>query len=97
MAYSAMSIFPFILFREKKYAEDAVMVNHEKIHFAQQLEMLIIFFYPIYFFLYLFQLIRLKNHDKAYRAIAFEKEAYQHEKNLDYRKTRKPFSWVKYV
>ncbi len=35
--------------------------------------------------------------DHAYRNIAFEREAYSNEKNLDYLETRKPFAFIKYI
>jgi hypothetical protein len=40
-----MALFPVILFREKTFAEDEVMMNHELIHHRQQLELLILPFY----------------------------------------------------
>jgi hypothetical protein len=33
----------------------------------------------------------------SYYRIPFEKEAYSNENNPDYLKTRKPFSWFKYI
>lgn len=35
--------------------------------------------------------------DKAYRNISFEREAYTNENNIDYLKTRNPFSWRNYL
>lgn len=45
---------------------------------------------------WLIQLI-LPPYDTAYRDIVFEVEAYSNEDNLDYLKTRKPFTWVVYM
>lgn len=34
---------------------------------------------------------------KTYRDVSFEEEAYNNEKNLDYLKARKYYSWWKYI
>lgn len=96
--YLAMAIYPWIFVREE-YREslNARCVKHELIHHAQQKELLIIFFYILYFLEYLVRLIFCGfNHGKAYRSISFEQEAYNHEKELEYWKVRKPFGmWRK--
>ena len=81
-----MALFPFILVNRTKKA-DEVLINHERIHLMQQLEMLVIPFY----LLYLFELIT-----RGYRQISFEKEAYENEKNLRYLLERKCYSWLRY-
>ena len=81
-----MALFPFILVNRTKKA-DEVLINHERIHLMQQLEMLVIPFY----LLYLFELIT-----RGYRQISFEKEAYENEKNLRYLLERKWYSWLRY-
>ena len=83
---AAMALFPFILVNRTKKA-DEVLINHERIHLMQQLEMLVIPFY----LLYLFELIT-----RGYRQISFEKEAYENEKNLRYLLERKWYSWLRY-
>lgn len=75
---------------------DMILVNHEKIHFRQQLELLIIPFYILYVLNYLINLIKYKNHDQAYFHIVFEKEAYACDRNLAYLQQRRLFSWIKY-
>jgi hypothetical protein len=82
---AAMALFPFILLNRRKKITD-VLINHERIHLMQQLEMLVIPFY----FIYLFELVV-----KGYRNISFEKEAYANEKNLDYLRQRKWFGWLR--
>ena len=37
------------------------------------------------------------NGNKAYVSLSFEREAYGNAYNMDYLKTRKPFSWLKYM
>ena len=71
---------------------DAVTVNHERIHTAQMRELLYIPFYLIYILEWLWRLLRLRNPYNAYRAISFEKEAYDNENDLRYLAARRPFS-----
>ena len=83
--YKAMAIWPFI-FARKKLSE--IDINHEKIHLVQQLELLIIPFYIIYFIEWIF---------KGYKQISFEKEAYENQEDMNYLEwRRKPFAmWRK--
>jgi len=89
---AAMAIYPFILIKRKEYKNDKVLVNHEKIHHQQQIELLIIPFYILYFLNYITNLLLFKSHQKAYLNIMFEKEAYINEGNLNYIRTRKTFA-----
>ena len=74
--YSAMAIYPFILVKRKEFSENAVLINHERIHHRQQLELLIIPFYLVYLLNYLVNLIRYRNHYRAYKEIIFERHYY---------------------
>ena len=94
---NAMALFPFIILKDRAMESDAVLIHHEKIHFRQQLELLILPFYLFYLVNYLFNLIRYKNHDQAYFHIVFEKEAYANDQNLTYLQQRGLFSWLKYI
>ncbi len=91
---SAMAIFPFILIHRSAIPVSEKLLNHERIHLQQQLELLIIPFYIWYGLEYLFYYIKFRNHHKAYRSIRFEKEAYTNEMNLTYLKNRKPFNYL---
>jgi hypothetical protein len=93
---SAIAIYPFILLKSKDLLSNVYIINHEKIHLRQQLELLILPFYLIYFIEYLIGRIGGKNHFDAYMNISFEKEAFTNEKNLNYLKERKFFDFVKY-
>ena len=42
---TAISIWPFIFLKHKYQKNDAILINHEKIHLQQQAELLIIPFY----------------------------------------------------
>lgn len=94
---AAMAIFPLIFIKHKALRYDTVVVNHELIHFRQQLELLILPFYVLYVLFYCINLVRFRNHCKAYRQIPFEKEAYSNDKNSAYLSHRKPFSWLTYL
>lgn len=92
---TGITLAPFgIYLREDIYdKQNPKTINHEKIHWQQQMEMLIIFFYIIYFSEWF---IRLFVNEDAYRSISFEREAYDNDTDYEYLKTRKPFSWLKY-
>ncbi|WP_410221834.1 hypothetical protein [Pedobacter sp.] len=94
---AAMALYPFILIKKATYKEDRVLVNHEKIHFRQQLELLILFFYLLYLGFYLFNLLRYKKHALAYSQIPFEKEAYQKELDMNYLKNRTFCFWISFL
>lgn len=92
-----ITLFPFIFLRQQDYLNDKVLINHELIHIRQQVELLVIPFYILYLTDYVVQLFKHDFDDrKAYRAISFEKEAKQNEKDMDYLKNRKWFSFIKY-
>lgn len=91
----AMAVFPFIFLKNKTYKDNKILLNHELIHFRQQLELLIIPFYLLYFLNYLVNLMKYKSSHEAYVNIVFEREAYVNETDLDYLKSRKKFAWYK--
>lgn len=93
--YSAISLFGFLIAREKYPSERTI--NHEEIHFAQQIEMLFIPFFIWYGIEYLIKLVYHRSHFVAYRNISFEREAWMNERNMDYLKRRKLFSWIRYI
>ncbi|WP_407405963.1 hypothetical protein [Chryseobacterium sp.] len=94
---NGITLFPFIILRNAKDKQNKVLINHEKIHIRQQLELFIIFFYLWYVIEYYYHLVKIKDAHKAYRAISFEREAYANEGNLNYLKNRKLLSFRKYL
>ena len=52
---------------------------------------------PFYLWYIVEYLIRLLGKGDAYRNISFEQEAYSNEKDMNYLKNRKHFSWFKYL
>lgn len=93
---NGITIFPFIFLRESSFKENKILINHEKIHIRQQLELLIIFFYLWYVVEYYYWYFKLKDKHLAYRNISFEREAYAMEEDLNYLETRKIWSFWKY-
>ena len=83
----ALAFFPFIIVPKSTIIDDE-LINHERIHLRQQLELLIIPFYIWY-------LIALWR--KGYYGISFEREAHLNDFDLDYLKKRKPYSFMKYI
>ena len=80
-----ISLFPFILTVDPNNKRH---INHERIHIRQQIEMLVIPFYLLYIF---WQITR------GYKNNPFEIEAFDNDDNLDYLKSRKLYSWTKYI
>ena len=72
------------------------LINHERIHTAQMKELLYIFFYMAYVIEWLFRMLQYRDSFKAYSNISFEREAYANGDNLNYLKSRKHYSFVKY-
>jgi hypothetical protein len=90
----AITLCPFGIYI-RKGKEKSVTINHEKIHWKQQLEMLVLFFYLWYIIEWFLRLFI--NNGDAYRNISFEREAYKNDKNLEYLTNRKIYSWFKYL
>lgn len=93
----AMALFPFILVKNEAHSKDKFLMHHESIHLKQQLELFILPFYILYGFEYIIRRIQFKSHYVAYRHISFEREAYANEKNLNYLKERRFWSFLKYL
>ena len=94
--HRCVNLFGTLWTQDKSWI-DKYIINHEKIHTRQEIEMLFIPFYVFYLLEYLFRLIQYKNHHKAYINISFEREAYKHGNDLSYLQQRKFFSWIKYL
>lgn len=96
----AIVLFGFVFLNKRskllKNEELVVLLNHERIHIRQQLELLIFPFFIIYIAEWLILLLKYKNRDQAYRNIAFEKEAYNNADQLDYLNDRRPYAWLNY-
>ncbi|WP_445720083.1 hypothetical protein [Flavobacterium sp.] len=94
--FRGFTFFPFVFLSDKKDKSNVILLNHEKIHFRQQLELLLFFFYLWYGLEFLVRLIQYKDRRKAYLNISFEREAYANEKDLYYLKQRSFWNFLKY-
>ncbi len=95
--FVGLTLYPFIFLKKEQLKNDNVLVNHEKIHLKQQLELFILFFYIFYGIEYFIKLIKYKNSNLAYYNLSFEREAYQNEDDLHYLKIRKKWAFLKYL
>jgi len=94
--FQGITLFPFIFLKRKSLKYDRVLLNHEKIHLRQQLEMGILPFYCCYLGEFCYGLWKHKNGYKAYRSISFEQEAYAHEHDLGYLSKRRRWAFRAY-
>ncbi|HOX81748.1 MAG TPA: hypothetical protein PLJ60_00045 [Chryseolinea sp.] len=94
--YHGFSFFIFI-FYWKSVKDKQTILNHELIHFWQQVELLFVLHWLLYITFYLIGRLNGKTHDGAYMNIPFEKEAYAFEKNYQYASQRKPFAWLQFL
>ena len=85
-----------MILRKRSYLQNRYLINHEKIHLRQQIELLIMPFYIIYGFEFLVRLVQYRSWKLAYLNISFEREAYINEKDLNYLKSRPFWSFIKY-
>lgn len=92
-----MAVWPFIVLSHSQLRQDAVFINHEKIHLRQQVELLLVFFYLWYGLEFLLRWLKYGNRRKAYLNISFEREAYWHEGHFDYLKYRRIFGFLKFI
>lgn len=95
--FRGLAIFPFIILKENSLKSNSTLINHEKIHIRQQLELLWVIFFVWYGIEFLVRLIQFKNTYEAYQNISFEKEAYQNDTNLNYLKQRKFWKFAQYL
>ncbi|MDG1714758.1 MAG: hypothetical protein P8H50_04660 [Lacinutrix sp.] len=95
--YLGITIYPFVLLKSKVLKSNIVLVNHEKIHLKQQLELLIIPFYVFYCVEFIFRLIQYRKWYTAYTNISFEREAYTNQNDQDYLKSRSFWGFLKYI
>ena len=101
----AVTIFPFIFIR-KRYATITdlafvrklnALINHEKIHFRQYLELGVIFFYIFYVLNWLLNVFLYKLYlEDVYLNVVFEIEAYKEQENSGYLENRKFWAWRHY-
>ncbi len=93
LGISGITLFPFIILRDKALKLDKRILNHERIHIRQQVELLVLPFYVVYLIEFVIGLIKYRNRLSAYMNISFEREAYKNDSDLNYLKERKLWAW----
>ena len=71
----------------------ATEYNHERIHAAQQRELLYLPFFVWYVLEWLVLVVKYRDRMKAYYHIRFEREAYNHQEDMEYLKHRRHFHY----
>jgi hypothetical protein len=89
---NAIALFPFVFSRS---VTTETTRRHETIHFQQQLETFVLFFYAIYLWDYLKAKVKGVSGALAYRSIRAEREAYDNQSDEGYLATRRRFRWLK--
>ncbi len=90
-----VNLFGTIWARDTRWIDEKI-INHERIHTAQQCELLFVPFYVLYVLEWIVRLVTESNFYAAYRSISFEREAYANGDNLNYLATRKMYAqWRK--
>ncbi len=95
--FRGLTIFPFIFIKCISDSKNQILLNHERIHIRQQLELLILPFFVWYLLEYCIRLLYYKNSFLAYKNISFERECYATEQDLDYLKNRSFFNFLKFI
>lgn len=95
--YTGLAIFPFLFLKHKGLKRDKLLINHEKIHLRQQLELLVIPFYVWYVLEFIIRMIQYRNWFLAYINISFERESYRNQSDFEYLNTRRFWQFFKYL
>ncbi len=93
----AAAFFPFVFVRNQEYATP-IFINHERIHFQQQIELLFVGLYLISLFekLYAYFILKLP-YPERYLYLALEQEAYRNQHDQEYLKNRPRYAMFKYL
>jgi hypothetical protein len=95
--FNGFAIYPFVFIKYKVIKNDLVLINHERIHLRQQLELLILPFFIWYGMEFLVRFFQYRNWKIAYKNISFEREAYENEKDLNFLNNRFLFNHFKFI
>ena len=73
------------------------IINHETIHYQQQLELLFVGQWLLYGAFWLWGLIKYRDPQKAYRESPFEREAHINDEDMTYLDRRPRYAWLRYI
>lgn len=90
-------LFPFIFLSSVECKNNLKLMNHEKIHFRQAIELGILPFYLFYGIEFFIRRVQANSKYSAYRLISFEREAYSNDSNPNYLKNKKIWSFLSYI
>lgn len=93
--FHAITLFPFIFFNDSRITEQDI--RHETVHMWQQVALLVLPFYLLYFLFWIVNLARYRDSMQAYYAIPFERSAYRLEKESHASKCTMAFDWLKCI
>ena len=92
---TGICLSPFGIYIHEAHMNNQRIVNHERIHWQQQLEMLVLFFYLWYLIEWVIKLFKYGK--QSYYNISFERECRDGQYDNNYLKKRKAFTWIKYL
>lgn len=95
--FKGVSIWPFVILKNRELKDDDYFINHERIHLRQQIELFILPFYIWYLLEYIYRLFQYKDTFLAYKNISFEREAYSQEMKADYLSERKFWAFLQFL
>lgn len=90
-----ITLAPFGIYIDENHMLNKRIITHERIHWRQQMEMYIIFFYIWYFLEWLIKFF--SKGTEAYYCISFEREAHINDNEECYYIYRENFAWFKYL
>ena len=90
----AITIWPWIIADKSERADDTIM-NHERIHLAQEKELWVLPFYILYFAHSIWLFIRHLDFNKCYLLNFAELEAFTYQESMHYLYARKKFTCLK--
>lgn len=93
----AAAFFPFVFVRSREYATP-IFINHKRIHFRQQIELLFVGLYAISVFEKIYARLFLRlSPAESYLYLAAEQEAYRNQHNFEYLDNRPLFAMLRYT
>lgn len=95
--FTAINLFGIVFARKEFLPLSKRIMNHEAIHHQQIKDLLFVGFYVWYVLEWLIRLLYLRNSREAYKAISFEKEAYENDADINYLGSRKQFAFLNYI
>jgi hypothetical protein len=93
--YNSVAIYPFIILKDEVLRYNQTLINHNKIHLAQQKELWVVGYFILYFLNWIFNIVFEPCSTSEH--IIFEQEANEYQNYLPYLENRRKFNWTQYV